>query len=78
MSIDLRGRQQQVDAMRGELQKSGTCLAAERQQTEQQSAMLMGSWLLPNPTHLTPRSAASNSFLNTVTALLHEIQLLGF
>lgn len=41
MSIDLRGRQQQVDAMRGELQKSGTCLAAERQQTEQQSAMLM-------------------------------------
>ena len=41
MSLDLRGRQQQVDAMRGELQKAGTRLAAERQQTEQQSGMLM-------------------------------------
>ena len=41
MSLDLRSRQQQVDAMRGELQKAGTRLAAERQQADQQAAMLM-------------------------------------
>lgn len=41
MSVDLRSRQQQVDAMRGELQKAGSRLAAERQQTDQQAAMLM-------------------------------------
>lgn len=41
MSLDLRSRQQQVDAMRGELQKAGARSAAERQQTDQQAAMLM-------------------------------------
>lgn len=41
LSVDLRSRQQQVDAMRGELQKAGTSLAAERQQTDQQATMLM-------------------------------------
>jgi len=41
LSLDLRSRQQQVDAMRGELQSAGTRLAAERQQTEQQASTLM-------------------------------------
>ena len=41
LSVDLRSRQQQVDAMRGELQKAGTSLAAERQQTDQQATLLM-------------------------------------
>ena len=40
MSLDVRARQQQIDAMRGELQGAGTRLAAQRQQGEQQSAML--------------------------------------
>jgi len=39
--LDLRSRQQQVDAMRGELQSAGMRVAAERQQTEQQASMLM-------------------------------------
>ena len=41
LSLDLRARQQQVDAMRGELQGAGSRLAAERQQTDQQAKMLM-------------------------------------
>ena len=41
LSIDLRSRQQQIDSMRGELQKSGQRAAAQRQQNEEATENLM-------------------------------------
>ena len=41
MSLDLRSRQQQVDAMRGELQTVGVRTAAVRQENDQQAEVLM-------------------------------------
>lgn len=41
LSIDLRSRQQQIDSMRAELQKSGHRAAAQRQQNEEATANLM-------------------------------------
>lgn len=41
ISIDLRSRQQQIDSMRAELQKSGKVAAAQRQQNEDATENLM-------------------------------------
>lgn len=41
ISIDLRSRQQQIDSMRAELQRSGKLVAAERQQNEDATENLM-------------------------------------
>ena len=41
LSIDLRSRQQQIELMRAELQRSGSQAAAQRQQHEQASGNLM-------------------------------------
>ncbi|KAL0021976.1 hypothetical protein WJX77_002082 [Trebouxia sp. C0004] len=57
LSLDLRARQQQVDAMRGELQSAGIRLAAERQQTEQQSSMLMEQLAIAQSTSADTKAA---------------------
>lgn len=41
LSIDLRSRQQQIEMMRAELQRSGGQAAAQKQQHEQASVNLM-------------------------------------
>ncbi|KAL3145047.1 hypothetical protein ABBQ32_003538 [Trebouxia sp. C0010 RCD-2024] len=68
MSLDLRSRQQQVDAMRGELQKAGTRLAAERQQADQQAAMLMEQLAIAQATSADTKSALEEALEDSKAA----------